>query len=329
MTRFLLVGAGRIGKIHAENIVRSGRGRLAYVTYSNPAAAAELAAHWKAGVAAPDSPPMDEVDAVLIASSTDTHADWIERASAAGKAVFCEKPLDLDIRRAETCLDFVRRRGTPLFMGFNRRYDPSFARLKRESHSGAVGSIETVHIISRDPSPPPVEYVARSGGLFRDMMIHDLDMGRWLLGEEPVEVFARGSALVSKEIGAAGDVDTAMVILRTASGTMCQIANSRRCAFGYDQRIEVFGSGGSAAAGNHTSTSVTMAGKGGYSTEPALPFFLERYAAAYRLELDDFFNALQGKPVELATGEDGRKALKLADAAQASVTSGLAVQVAL
>jgi myo-inositol 2-dehydrogenase/D-chiro-inositol 1-dehydrogenase len=329
MTRFLLVGAGRIGKIHAENIVRSGRSSLAYVMDSNPAAAAELAARWNARVAAPDSPPMADVDAVLIASSTDTHADWIERASAAGKPVFCEKPLDLDIRRAEKCLDFVRRQRTPLFMGFNRRYDPSFARLKRESQSGAVGRIETVHIISRDPSPPPVEYVARSGGLFRDMMIHDLDMGRWLLGEEPVEVFARGSALVSREIGAAGDVDTAMVILRTASGTMCQIANSRRCAFGYDQRIEVFGSEGSASAGNHTTTSVTMAGKGGYSTEPALPFFLERYAAAYRLELEDFLNALEGKAVELATGEDGRKALKLADAAQASVTSGQPVSVAL
>jgi myo-inositol 2-dehydrogenase / D-chiro-inositol 1-dehydrogenase len=329
MTRFLLVGAGRIGKIHAENIVRSGRGTLAYVTDSNPAAAAELAARWNARVAALDSPPMDEVDAVLIASSTDTHADWIERSAAAGKAVFCEKPLDLDIRRAESCLEFVRRRGTPLYMGFNRRYDPSFARLKRESHSGAVGRIETVHIISRDPSPPPVEYVARSGGLFRDMMIHDLDMGRWLLGEEPVEVFARGSALVSREIGAAGDVDTAMVILRTASGSMCQIANSRRCAFGYDQRIEVFGSEGSASAGNHTSTSVTMAGKGGYSTEPALPFFLERYAAAYRLELEDFLNALQGKAVELATGDDGRKALKLADAAQASMAGGQAVNVSL
>ncbi len=329
MTRFLLVGAGRIGKIHAENIVRSGRGKLVYVTDADPAAAAELAARWNARVVAPDDPPMKEIDAVLIASSTDTHADWIERAAAAGKAVFCEKPLDLDIRRAERCLEFVRRRGTPLYMGFNRRYDPSFARLKREAGSGAVGRIETVHIISRDPSPPPVEYVARSGGLFRDMMIHDLDMGRWLLGEEPVEVFARGSALVSREIGAAGDVDTAMVMLRTASGSMCQIANSRRCAFGYDQRIEVFGSEGSVSAGNHASTSVTTAGKGGFTTEPALPFFLERYADAYRLELEDFLNALQGRAVELATGEDGRKALKLADAAQASMSSGQPVNPAL
>ena len=212
-------------------------------------------------------------------------------------------------------------------MGFNRRYDPSFARLQRDSRAGAIGRIETVHIISRDPSPPPVEYVARSGGLFRDMMIHDLDMGRWLLGEEPVEVFARGSALVSKEIGAAGDVDTAMVLLRTASGTLCQIANSRRCAFGYDQRIEVFGSEGSLSAGNQASTSVTLASKDGFTTEPALPFFLERYAAAYRLELEDFLNALEGRQVELATGEDGRKALKLADAAQESVSSGKAVRL--
>jgi myo-inositol 2-dehydrogenase/D-chiro-inositol 1-dehydrogenase len=327
MTRFLLVGAGRIGKIHAENIVRSGRGILAYVIDSHAPAAQELAARWNSRVATPQAPPWDEVDAVLVASSTDTHAEWIERAAAAGKAVFCEKPLDLDIRRAESCLEFVRRQRTPLYLGFNRRYDPSFARLQRDSRAGAIGRIETVHIISRDPSPPPVEYVARSGGLFRDMMIHDLDMGRWLLGEEPVEVFARGSALVSKEIGAAGDVDTAMVLLRTASGTLCQIANSRRCAFGYDQRIEVFGSEGSLSAGNQASTSVTLASKDGFTTEPALPFFLERYAAAYRLELEDFLNALEGRQVELATGEDGRKALKLADAAQESVSSGKAVRL--
>ena len=325
MTRFLLVGAGRIGKIHAENIVRSGRGSLVYVTDSNPQAAGELADRWGARVVAPEDALTGEVDAVLIASSTDTHADWIERASGAGKAVFCEKPLDLDIKRADSCLEFVRRQRTPLFMGFNRRYDPSFTRLRQESKTGSVGKIETVHIISRDPAPPPVEYIARSGGLFRDMMIHDLDMARWLLDEEPVEVFARGSALVNPDIGAAGDVDTAMVMLRTASGTMCQIANSRRCAFGYDQRIEVFGSKGALSAANHTSTSVTLARENGFTTEPALPFFLERYAAAYRLELEDFLSALQGKKVELATGEDGRRALKLADAAQASLVTGKAV----
>ncbi len=165
-------------------------------------------------------------------------------------------------------------------------------RLKREIAAGTIGTLETLQIISRDPAPPPVDYVKRSGGLFRDMMIHDLDMARWLLGEEPVEVFARGSALVDAAIGAAGDVDTAMVMLRTARGQLCQIANSRRCSFGYDQRIEVFGSRGMVRADNHTATSVTVAGTSGFNTEPALPFFLERYADAYRLELDDFVNAL-------------------------------------
>jgi myo-inositol 2-dehydrogenase/D-chiro-inositol 1-dehydrogenase len=294
-----------------------------------PSAAADLAAAWNCKAVPPEQAlAAPDVDAVLIASSTDTHADWIERCAAAGKPVFCEKPLDLDIARATTCLQKVAKSGTPLFMGFNRRYDPSFARLKREIRQGSIGRLETLHIISRDPSPPPVEYVRRSGGLFRDMMIHDLDMARWLLGDEPVEVFARGSALVNPAIGAEGDVDTAMVMLRTAAGVLCQIANSRRCAFGYDQRIEAFGSDGMVRADNHTATSVTFAAKAGYTTEPALPFFLERYADAYRLELDDFLNALERKPVDLATGEDGRRALLLADAAQESLHSGAAVAVA-
>jgi myo-inositol 2-dehydrogenase/D-chiro-inositol 1-dehydrogenase len=262
---------------------------------------------------------------VLIASSTDTHADWIERCAAAGKPVLCEKPLDLDARRASACVKAAQQAGIALYLGFNRRYDPSFMRLKREIAGGAIGALETLHIISRDPAPPPVEYIKRSGGLFRDMMIHDLDMARWLLGAEPVEVFARGSALVDAGIGAAGDVDTAMVMLRTQRGQLCQIANSRRCSFGYDQRIEAFGSQGMVRADNHTATSVTLAGTNGFNTEPALPFFLERYADAYRLELDDFINALSDKRVELATGHDGLRALMLADAAQRSLNTGTPV----
>jgi myo-inositol 2-dehydrogenase/D-chiro-inositol 1-dehydrogenase len=325
MIRFTLIGAGRIGKIHAENIARHPQATLAYVADADAAAARELAERWSAkAVALEDAVGGGDVDAVLIASSTDTHADWIERCAAAGKPVFCEKPLDLDMARATGCLRVAQRAGIPLYLGFNRRYDPSFMRLKREIAAGAIGQLETLHIISRDPSPPPVDYVKRSGGLFRDMMIHDLDMARWLLGSEPVEVFARGTA-VNAAIGAAGDVDTAMVMLRTADGKLCQIANSRRCAFGYDQRIEAFGSAGMARADNHTATSVTMAGVAGFTTEPALPFFLERYAAAYRLELDDFIAALANRPVELANGEDGRRALMLADAAQRSLDSGAPV----
>lgn len=328
MIRFTLIGAGRIGRIHAENIARHPQAKLSYVADADAAAARTLAQRWSANTVSLDSAvTAPDVDAVLIASSTDTHADWIERCAAAGKPVFCEKPLDLDISRATACLRRAEQARIPLYLGFNRRYDPSFMRLKREIAAGTIGKLETLHIISRDPAPPPVEYVKRSGGLFRDMMIHDLDMARWLLGGEPVEVFARGSALVDPAIGAAGDVDTAMVMLRARNGSLCQIANSRRCAFGYDQRIEAFGSKGMVRADNHTATSVTVAGDTGFNTEPALPFFLERYAAAYALELDDFITALSGKPVELATGEDGRRALLLADAAQRSVETGAAVSV--
>jgi myo-inositol 2-dehydrogenase/D-chiro-inositol 1-dehydrogenase len=322
MVRFLLIGAGRIGRIHAENIAHGATSSLVAIADADRRAAAELAGKWSCRVVTPEEAlGQGDIDAVLIASSTDTHADWIERCAAAGKPVFCEKPLDLDIGRATECMRKAQQARIPLYLGFNRRYDPSFARLKREIAAGSIGSLETLHITSRDPAPPPVDYIRRSGGLFRDMMIHDLDMARWLLGTEPVEVFARGTA-VNPEIGAAGDIDTAMVMLRTADGRLCQIANSRRCSFGYDQRIEAFGADGMVSANNHTATSVTVAGKQGYTTEPALPFFLERYADAYRLELEDFIAALAGNKVELATGEDGRRALLLADAAQRSLTSG-------
>ena len=325
MIRFTLIGAGRIGRIHAGNIARHPQARLAYVADADARAAEALAQQFSAQTISLDAAvTARDVDAVMIASSTDTHADYIERCAAAGKPVLCEKPLDLDAQRASACVKAAQKAGIALYLGFNRRYDPSFMRLKREIAAGTIGTLETLHIISRDPAPPPVEYIKRSGGLFRDMMIHDLDMARWLLGAEPVEVFARGSA-VDPGIGAAGDVDTAMVMLRTARGQLCQIANSRRCSFGYDQRIEAFGSQGMVRADNHTATSVTVAGTSGFNTEPALPFFLERYAAAYRLELDDFVNALNDQRVELATGEDGLRALLLADAAQRSLTSGAPV----
>ena len=325
MIRFTLIGAGRIGRIHAGNIARHPQARLAYVADADARAAEALAQQFSAQTISLDAAvTARDVDAVMIASSTDTHADYIERCAAAGKPVLCEKPLDLDAQRASACVKAAQKAGIPLYLGFNRRYDPSFMRLKREIAAGTIGTLETLHIISRDPSPPPVEYIKRSGGLFRDMMIHDLDMARWLLGAEPVEVFARGNA-VDSGIGATGDVDTAMVMLRTARGQLCQIANSRRCSFGYDQRIEAFGSQGMVRADNHTATSVTVAGASGFNTEPALPFFLERYAAAYRLELDDFVNALNDQCVELATGEDGLRALLLADAAQRSLTSGAPV----
>ncbi|HEX5650414.1 MAG TPA: inositol 2-dehydrogenase [Steroidobacteraceae bacterium] len=327
--RVALIGAGRIGRIHADNLTRTAGARLACVCDADPGAAAALAAQCHSVVATVEHALDDAaIDTLLIASSTDTHADLIEAGARSGKSVFCEKPLDLDLARARRCVEAAGRAGIVLRLGFNRRYDPSFARLKAELLAGAIGPLATLAITSRDPAPPPIEYVRRSGGLFRDMMIHDFDMARWLLAEEPVEVYARGACFVDPAIGAAGDVDTAAVLLTTASGRMCQITNSRRCSFGYDQRIEAFGAAGMLRADNATATHVEHASAAGFTTEPALPFFLERYAEAYRRELLDFVRACAGESVELATAEDGVRALVLADAAQRSHETGRPVTVA-
>jgi myo-inositol 2-dehydrogenase/D-chiro-inositol 1-dehydrogenase len=266
---------------------------------------------------------------VLICTPTDTHADLIEAAVSAGKAVFCEKPVDLDAERIHRCLRVVASSGRPLMIGFNRRFDPNFAALESRLRQGEAGAVEIVSVISRDPSPPPVDYVKRSGGLFRDMMIHDFDMARFLLAEEPVEVFALGSALVDPAIGQVGDVDTAAVLMRTASGRIAQISNSRRATYGYDQRIEVHGSKGMLRAGNIHETTVEIATGAGFRADPVQNFFLERYAAAYRAELDAFISACRDGQPPAPSGLDGLKAQILADAATESKHSGKPVAVAL
>jgi myo-inositol 2-dehydrogenase / D-chiro-inositol 1-dehydrogenase len=315
MKTFALFGAGRIGRIHAANIAAHGSARLKYVVDVDASAAAGIAAAAGATVAGTDTVLADGgVDALLVASPTDTHAGLIEAGSAAGKAILCEKPVDLEVGRARAAVAAAERAGILLAIGFNRRYDPSFRRIRQGIDDGEIGAVESVLIVSRDPSPPPVEYVKRSGGLFRDMTIHDLDMARWLLGEEPVEVTAHGSCLVDPAIGAAGDIDTAAVTLRTARGRIAQVANTRRAVFGYDQRIEVCGARGMLSAGNRKSTSVERATATGYSTDPALPFFLERYADAYRLELDAFVRRLHGEAADIVAGADGVRALEIADA---------------
>jgi myo-inositol 2-dehydrogenase/D-chiro-inositol 1-dehydrogenase len=320
MKTLALFGAGRIGRIHAANIGAHGRARLKYVVDVDTDAAGRIVAATGATRVETQAVLADAVvDALVIASPTDTHAALIEAGAAAGKAILCEKPVDLDARRARQCVAAADRAGILLAIGFNRRYDPSFRRLRQGIDAGEIGEVETVVITSRDPAPPPVAYVERSGGMFRDMTIHDLDMARWLLGEEPVEVTAQGSCLVDPAIGRAGDIDTAAVTLRTRRGRIAQIANSRRAAFGYDQRIEVCGSRGMLAAGNHRATSVEHATDLGYRRDPALPFFLERYADAYRLELDAFLRRLHGEQADLVSGADGVRALEIADACERSL----------
>jgi myo-inositol 2-dehydrogenase/D-chiro-inositol 1-dehydrogenase len=329
MIRIAVLGAGRIGRIHGRNAAAHPKAKLVAVADPHRPSASELASATGAEVASLDSVvERSDVDAILICTPTTTHADLIERGAKAGKAVFCEKPVDLSSARIETCLATVERAGTPLMIGFNRRFDPNFASLRRRLADGEVGDVELVTILSRDPGPPPVSYIATSGGLFRDMMIHDLDMARFLLlGDEPVEVHAVGSSLVDPAIGQAGDVDTAAVMLKTASGRIVQISNSRRATYGYDQRVEVHGSKGMIRAGNIHRTTVEVANASGLTVDPVQDFFLERYADAYRAELTAFLDAVVAGAKPQPTGHDGLMAQRLADAATESAQTGRPVRV--
>lgn len=328
MMRFGVLGAGRIGKVHSRTIAASGKAKVAYLADAIPKAAADLAAEVGAKVASvEDIIKAKDVDAILIATPTPFHAEQIEAASNAGKPVLCEKPVSLSVERIEQCLKTVGKNKTTLMIGFNRRFDPSFAALQKRLRDGAVGTVEMATIISRDPGPPPMDYVKLSGGLFRDMMIHDLDLARFLVGEEFTTVNALGASLVDKAIGAAGDVDTAAVQMQTASGKICVITNSRRATYGYDQRIEVHGSKGMLRAGNIHNTTVEVANGEGFREDPILNFFTERYGQAYANEVLTFIDAVSnGKPVA-PSGFDGLQAQKLADAATLSWQTGAPVKV--
>ena len=321
-TRIAIIGAGRIGRVHAANVAARSDLTLVAVCDAVAAAAGELAEAHGAHAMTDAGEAIAAADAVMICAPTDTHADLIEACARAGRPVFSEKPMDLDAGRIRRCLEVVRAAGAPLLIGFNRRFDPSFAEVRRRIAAGDIGAVELVTIVSKDPAPPPSAYVARSGGLFRDMMIHDLDMARFLLAEEPVSVRAVGAALVDPAIGAAGDVDTAAVLLQTASGRIASITNSRRASYGYDQRIEAHGALGMLEAGNRRATTVTLASADGYASEPALPFFLERYAEAYRAELAHFAAVARGAAAPSPDGEDGLRAQLLADAATEAWRTG-------
>lgn len=323
-----LLGCGRIGQVHALTIGRLDTARIAAIADAVPEAATALAAKSGAPVMSPEAVIASaDVDAVVIATPTDTHYDLIHGAARAGKAIFCEKPVDMSADRIRECMTVVEETGVPFMTAFNRRFDPNFAALQARLRAGEIGPVELVTITSRDPAPPPISYIARSGGIFRDMMIHDFDMARFLLDEEPVQVFAAGSALVDPQIGAAGDVDTAAVILTTPSGAICQITNSRRTTYGYDQRIEIHGAKGMLRAGNVLENTVEVASGAGFSAAPARYFFLERYEAAYRAELEHFVHAVtKGTPTAPGIA-DGLRAQLLADAAAQSLASGAPVSL--
>jgi myo-inositol 2-dehydrogenase/D-chiro-inositol 1-dehydrogenase len=326
--RFGLLGAGRIGKVHARAIGANPDAVLVAVADALPEAAAALAAAHGARVATIADIAADPgVDAVVICTPTDTHADLIEQFVHAGKAVFCEKPIDLSVARVRACLTAVAAAKGVLMVGFNRRFDPDFMAVKAALDAGRVGRVEMVTISSRDPGPPPLDYIARSGGIFRDMTIHDFDMARWLLGEEPETVLAAASVLTDPAIGKAGDYDSVNVILRTASGRQAVITNSRRAAYGYDQRIEVLGDKGAVSALNTAEANIELADATGFHRPPLLNFFMTRYVAAYANEIAAFVAAVRDGAATPTTGEDGLRALVLADAALTSVAESRAVRV--
>ncbi|MGH7050866.1 MAG: inositol 2-dehydrogenase [Acetobacteraceae bacterium] len=330
MIRIAVLGAGRIGRIHAANAAANPRCRLIAVADTMASAATALAARHGAEAATDPSAVLarPDLDAVVIGTPTDTHVDLLLEAARRGKAVLCEKPVDLEIRKVDAAITEASRLGARAMVAFNRRFDPSAAALRAAIDRGEIGEVRQVILTSRDPEPPPPSYVASSGGIFRDMTIHDFDLARWLLGEEPNEVFATAGALVDPAIGQAGDFDTLMIVMRTASGRQCHINNCRQASYGYDQRIEVFGARGMLLNDNlRPSTLRRYDSQATEIREPLLNFFLERYQDAYRLELDAFLAAVEAKQPMPLTLEDGRRALRLADAALESANSARAVKV--
>jgi myo-inositol 2-dehydrogenase / D-chiro-inositol 1-dehydrogenase len=321
-----LLGAGRIAGVHATAITTNPGSRLVAASDINTEAAATLAAQYGAAARTTDAILSDpKIDAVLIATSTDTHSDLIERATAAGKAVLCEKPVDLSLARARACQKTVGN--SPVMIGFNRRFDPNFAALKSALDKGEIGKPELLSITSFDPAPPPVAYIKVSGGLFRDMMIHDFDMANFLMGTPPVTVSAVGTSIVDPAIGAAGDVDTAVVTLSYADGRIAVIKNSRRAVYGYDQRVELLGSEGLLQAQNMLENTVVKSTTAGVTGAKPTYFFLERYMPAYAAEWAAFVTAVTQRTALPVTLSDGIAALAMAEAATLSARSGAPVSL--
>ena len=314
-----LFGAGRIGKIHAGNVARQPGVRLKYVVDVDAKAATALADQHGAKAVDADTLFGDaSIAAVVIGSSTDTHADLIMRAAKARKAIFCEKPVDLALDRARQCAEAVHAAGVICLIGFNRRYDPTFAAVKSRIEQGEIGSPEMLVVTSRDPGAPPIDYIKRSGGIFKDMLIHDFDVFRWIMEDEAATLYATGSCLTDAGIETAGDVDSTAVTIRTRRGLLAQINTTRRAAYGYDQRFEVLGSKGMLQARNQRPTEVMAWTSGAVSTDKPEYFFLERYRAAYAAEMAHFFDVVAGRAQPRTSIDDGVKALALAEAATTS-----------
>jgi myo-inositol 2-dehydrogenase/D-chiro-inositol 1-dehydrogenase len=321
MLNVAVIGAGRIGKLHAENLVlRIPETHVVTITDVNLPAAQETAARLNIPNISADyrDALKDGIDAVIICSSTDTHTQFIIEAAAAGKHIFCEKPIDLSLKKIDEALAAADKAGVKLQIGFNRRFDPNFRRVRDAVEHGEIGQPHRLHIISRDPAPPPISYVRVSGGMFVDMTIHDFDMARFLVGAEVDEIYTVAGVLVDPAIGAEGDVDSALIVLKFANGVIGSIENSRQAVYGYDQRVEVFGSGGSISTDNNYPNSATLSTAQNVRRDLPLNFFVERYTESYVTEMRAFVDAVvNDKPVPV-TGYDGRVPVVMARAARKS-----------
>jgi myo-inositol 2-dehydrogenase/D-chiro-inositol 1-dehydrogenase len=326
-----LIGTGRIGRLHAEHLGhRIPEARLLTVSDVNESAARACAQacgipRWESDYRQIINDP--EIQAVVICSPTDTHAAMIEAAAGAGKHIFCEKPIDFNLKRIDQALEAVARAGVILQIGFNRRFDANFQRVRQAVANGEIGTPHQVHIISRDPGPPSLEYIQKSGGIFMDMTIHDFDMARFLVGSEVEEIYACGSARVDPAIGRAGDLDTVVVLLKFANGVICTIENCRQAVYGYDQRVEVFGSGGSIVVDNNYPNTAVIQGKTTIYRDPPLNFFMQRYLESYLREMTDFLRAIRTGGPSPVPGIDGRIPAVMAQAAQRSCKQNRAVRL--
>ena len=327
--RFAILGAGRIGQVHARAVAGNDNATLAAVFDPVAAAASQISDQYGAALRSVDEiAAADDIDAVVLCTPTDLHAAQIEQFARAGKAVFCEKPIDLDLDRVRDCLKVVDETGATLMVGFNRRFDPHFMGVRQAIESGRIGTPEMGVITSRDPGAPPADYILRSGGIFKDMMIHDFDMAVFLMGDMPSSVLATGSVLTDPEIATLGDYDSASAILRWQDGRQVAISNSRRAVYGYDQRIEIHGSGGMVAAENEHPVRIEVATADGYLRPPLHDVFMTRYVAAYANEINAFITALGGEKGGIPVGRDGLNALLIAEAARTSAQTGKAVDIA-
>jgi len=326
-----LIGAGRIGRVHAEHLAyRVPDANLVAVSDIFVEAARKVAADFQIPAAYQDHQRImedDSIDAVIICSSTDTHAQMIEEAAAAGKHIFCEKPIDHDLSKIDRVLAAVEQAGVKLQVGFNRRFDPSFQRAREIVAAGEIGEPHILRITSRDPGPPPIEYIKVSGGIFLDMTIHDFDMARFLIGSEVEEIYATGGVMVDPKIGEAGDIDTAIITLRFKNGVIGTIDNSRKAIYGYDQRVEVFGSGGVVMVSNNTPHTAVVSNAIGVHAPLPLFFFIERYTEAYIAEMKAFIECIQQDTIPPVTGIDGRIPVVMGFAAKKSFNENRPVKL--